>query len=384
MSSNKSRFETYYAKEDSGRVVYEERKNGLEEIQQLLELIDEVKKAPDVSEAIIPALEELNYKIEALRYSDISLPELKQKLKGYSRVPLGDGKFLHLSSFLTSKGEQKVVKSEDEYLSQVKKMRVNTMANLTNLLLFKEEDEHLRAFFDELKEMESNSSYQDIKTRMDHLTMSGIIKHYNQVKFEFLQNWLKPFEEQLGKAVQSMSPKEVQTALGKVENLKKKELEQVGMRLNAEIADQFRPYNREMHELMNGTSSDFWGFPEYRDEFVNLVKKIINRFTFKLENHYLVFQSADQTLAYLVGFPDDTFGSKKKIKGGKVGLVPHLKIFFNSGDGSFKELRKEDMEKPTEYYRTLKTAVVPFLGSLSMIVNAELSQGFKDSFDMWI
>ncbi len=382
--SDKGRFETYYAKEDSGKVAFELRKDCLEDIQKYIDLIDEIKKSEDIGKTAEPALDEVRYQIESLKYTDIPAEEVKKKLNKYSRVPLGDGKFIHLSSFLASTGEQRVVKTEEEYIQQVKKMVDNTKSNLTNLLIFREEDEHLKGFFDELQVIEKSTNYSDVKQRMDHLTMSGIIKHYNEIKLEFLRKWLAPFEEKLGKSISEMSSKEMQEALGQVENLKKKELEQVGIRINAETPDVFRPYNKEKHELMNGDTTEFWGFPEQRDEFVELVKKIINRFSFKLETHYLVFESADKKMAYLVGFPDDAFSQQKKLKDGGVGLTPHLKVLIANKSGEFQELRKDDMEKPSEYYRVLKTAVVPFLASLSMMVDAPLSKEFKDAFDMWL
>ncbi|MBF0277684.1 MAG: hypothetical protein HQM13_07840 [SAR324 cluster bacterium] len=379
-----SRFETYFNKEDSGKVVFEAREDCLEEIDKHLNLIENLKKSEDIAEELLPALGEIHYQIQSLKYSDIPLAEVKKKINQYSRVPLGDGKFMHLSSFLGSTGEQKVVKSEEEYLAQVQKMVENTKANLTNLMIFKEDDEHLKGFAEELDLMDGSHDFKSVKTRMEHLAMSGIIKHYNQVKLEFLRNWLAPFEEQLGKPIAQMSSDEVQKALGKVENLKKQQLEDIGMRMNPELFDDFRPYNRTMHELMNGDNADFWGFPQQRDEFVELIKKIINRFSFKLEKHYLIFQSADKKMAYLVGFPDTAYEGKKELKGSKIGLIPHLKVFFAGKDGNFKELTRDQLEKSSEYYRVLKTAVVPFLASLATIVETPLSQEFKDAFDMWL
>ncbi len=379
-----SRFEPDLDQEDSGKVVFETRKDCLEEIDKYLDLIENIKKSKGFAKKLIPALEEIQYQIESLKYSERSLAEVKKTINQYSRVPLGDGKFLHLSSFLGNTGEQKIVENSEEYLAQVQKMIQNTKANLTNLFIFREDDEDLRGFAEELYLIEGNQDYESIKTHMEHLTTSGIIRHYYQVKLEFLKNWLAPYEEQLGKPVAEMTPDEVQQALAKVEDLKKQELEDIGMRLNPELSDDFRPYNREMHVWMNGENTDFWGFPEQRDEFVELIKKIINRFSFKLENHYLIFQSVDKKMAYLVGFPDPAYKRKKQLKGGKIGLIPHLKVFFVGKDGAFKELTKDHMETASEYYRFLKTAVVPFLASLSMIVETPLSQDFKDAFDMWM
>ena len=67
----------------------------------------------------------------------------------------------------------------------------------------------------------------------------------------------------------------------------------------------------------------------------------------------------------------------------KVGLIPHLKVLFKVEDG-YKELEREHVSSLTEYYRTLKTAVVPFLGTLSATLEIPLSDQLKDAFDMWI
>lgn len=374
---------TYYGKEDTGKVVYEERQDCVDEINKYVELIDKLKVSDEVDDMVKKGLGEIKYKLESLRVSDMPSAEVKKRIRSYTRVPLSNGKFMHLSSFLTSTGSATVVSTEQEYLQQVGKMIKNTLSNLTNLLIANEQDEHLKAFLDDLNELKANTNYAEVKGKMEHLNKSGIIKYYNKVKLQFLQNWLKPFEKQLGKPIQKMDPKEIQEALSKVENLKKQELESIGMRLNNENADQFRPYNAAMHEIMNGKNSDFWGFPEYRDEFINLVKSIINRFSFKLENHYLVFENGEKTMAYLVGFPDDTFEQAKKIKGGKIGLTPHLKVFFKT-DAEYKELTREDVDTTTQYYNTLRTSVVPFLVSISMIVETPLSDGIKDAFNMWV
>ena len=380
--SGKPSIETYYGKEDAGKIVYEERTDLQEAINKYLDLIDDLKKSEEIQAALIPALQEIQYQIESLRYSDSPPEVIKKKLAQYSKVPLGEGKFMHLSAFLTSTGEQKVF-SQKEYLEQVARMIQNTKSNLTNLLLFKESDEHLMALAEELGVLEGNQDYDEVRKHMDHLTMNGIIKHYNQIKLEFLQNWLAPFQSQLAQPIATMTPQEMQEALNKVENLKQQELLEIGMTLKPELSNDFRPYNKTMHPLMNGENLNFWGFPEYRDEFLELIKKVINRFSFKLEHHYLIFQSTDKQWAYLLGFPDMVYEEKRKMRDGRVGFVPHLKVFAVNQEGGYQELAQGDL-KAADYFRTLKTAVVPFLVSISVIVGTPLSEGFKESFDMWL
>lgn len=376
---------TYYEKEDTGQIVFKERQDFIKEITNNLELVENVSKNPDLPQIVKERMAEIKLNLESLKYSELPPAELQKKIKTYTQIPVAKGKWMHLSAFLTSTGNTKVVSSEQQYIQQVQKMIKNTMANLTNLLINHSEDEHLSAFFDELKSLKPETDYQTVKTKMDHLTMSGIIKHYNIIKLNFLQDWLKPYEEYLGKSIQEMSENEVQQALTQVEGLKKKQLEKIGLHITTEKLNQFYPFNKKMHELMNGKSTHFWGYPAIRDEFITLIQQAINRFSFKMENQFLIFETADKSMVYLLGFPEESFEKSKKMKSDqtKVGLIPHLKVLFKVEDG-YKELEREHVSSLTEYYRMLKTAVVPFLGTLSATLEIPLSDQLKDAFDMWI
>ena len=81
--ADKTRFETYYGKEDSGKVTFDERTDGLKEIEKYLNLIEEIKKSDDIDAAIIPSLDEIHFQIESLKYSDIPLAELKKKINKF-------------------------------------------------------------------------------------------------------------------------------------------------------------------------------------------------------------------------------------------------------------------------------------------------------------
>jgi len=146
----------------------------------------------------------------------------------------------------------------------------------------------------------------------------------------------------------------------------------------------YRSFNREIHPVMNGKNKDFWGGAETRDEFVALTTKIINRFSFNLEDRFLIFQTKDGGFSYLVGFADDSFNEAVKLEGGKLALYPHLRVFLHAGSTKLHEIDQKDYPKDTAaYFRALKTAVVPFLTAISVMVEFELSKTLKESFDMW-
>ena len=65
-------------------------------------------------------------------------------------------------------------------------------------------------------------------------------------------------------------------------------------------------------------------------------------------------------------------------------MIPHLKVFFTTDDGEYKEVVKSDMENTSRYYEALRTLVVPFLASLALILDVPLSDSLRDSFDMWL
>ena len=377
-----SSFKTQYSTEDSGKVLYDERTNGIDEIEKLIAIIDQVLANPKITDEITKTVNELKYRVEALRFSDMPLDELHEKIKSYSRIKIGSEKFIPLSSFI-KKGQSVVVSSQDEYLQQIEKMRKNTISNLNNLLIFEEGDPTLESLFNLLNDLENQQEVSLVKEQMAKIKADGMIKHYDQIKFNFLQKWLEPFQAKFKKPVAEMDFQEVQHVLQQVQDLKKRSLAQIGIKLVADNHDSFAAYNCQMHPIMNGEKTDFWGLPEYRDEFIALVKQVINYFSFKLENRYLIFQSEDQTFTYLLGFPDDVLEKQKKMKTGKIGMIPHLKVFFGSGDNNFKELNKADLEKPAEFYRILKTSVVPFLVGVAKIIEFDLSQGFRDAFEMW-
>jgi len=146
----------------------------------------------------------------------------------------------------------------------------------------------------------------------------------------------------------------------------------------------FRVHNRKMHPIMNGKNEEFWGSPEVRSEFIGLLNKLITRFSLNLDDRFLLFKTKDEGFAYLVGFADDAFSQAVEVKEGELGIYPHLKVFLKGRQDQYNEIQPEAYAgNKTAYYQALRTAVVPFLSSISVMLELVLSSQFKEAFDMW-
>ena len=115
-----------------------------------------------------------------------------------------------------------------------------------------------------------------------------------------------------------------------------------------------------------------------------LINKLIARFSFNLQDRFLLFKTADGGFLYLVGFADEAFDNPVQLEGGKLGLFPHMKVFLKRGE-DYQEIQPGNYTVNKQaYFRTLKTAVVPFFTSVAPMLEHTLSQDIKSAFDMWI
>jgi len=173
-------------------------------------------------------------------------------------------------------------------------------------------------------------------------------------------------------------------AARQVESIRSIELKELAKVTLDNNRDAFRIYNREIHPVMNGKSADFWGSQEVRDEFIAIMNKLITRFSFNLEDRFLLFRTDDDGFVYLAGFADEALEHAVELKDGKYGLTPHLKVFLNRG-GTFQEIVAGNYKvNRTAYYRALKTAVVPFFAAIAPLLDMQLSDDLKNAFDMWM
>jgi hypothetical protein len=376
-------FQTVYDQADAGAIAFQNREEVGPQIDALLETLRELQTEFKAETQVVEGLHEIEMKLQALRMSSEPLETIQKKLQSLTEVPFGPDKKLNLAAF-RKKAASGPIANEGEYLAHVKKLVRNTLGNLSQLLINAPDDSILQRFLKELQELQPDGEYRNVKLQMEKFSKSPQLWHYNEKKKDFLLEWLKPFQGDLGKPLDKMTAEELQEALKKVEKLRETKLETMTNLAQEKERGPWRGFNKEMHAVMNGKNKDFWGGAETRDEFIRLMSKIISRFAFNLEDRFLVFRTKDGGFSYLVGFADDAFNDAVALEGGKLALYPHLKAFLHSGETKFHEIEQKDYPGDNSaYFRALKTAVVPFLTSISVMVEFELSKQIKESFDMW-
>jgi len=379
----KSGFQTVYDTAEAGAIAFQSREEVAPQIDALLETLRELQQEYKQDTQIAEALHEIEMKLQALRMSSEPLEAIQEKLRSLTEVPLGPEKKINLAAF-RRKTASAPIANEAEYLAHVKRLVRNTLGNLSQLLINAPDDSILQRFLKELQELQLDGDYKSVKHQMEKFGKSPQLWHYNEKKKDFLLEWLKPFQGDLGKPLDKMTAEELQEALKKVEKLRETKLETMTNLTQEKERGPWREYNKDMHAVMNGKNKDFWGGAETRDEFIRLMTKIISRFAYNLEDRFLVFRTKDGGFSYLIGFADDAFSGAVAMEGGKLALYPHLKAFLHSGDTKFHEIEQKDYAGDSSaYFRALKTAVVPFLTSISVMAEFELSKQIKESFDMW-
>ena len=381
MADKKTAFTTRYESHTAGTVAFD-RSALDEEIVACLEIVRQIRNDYKAHAKVVEGLSGLESKLLALRTSKEPEEAQREQLKALMRVPLSEDKSLHLEAFRRSTGQSRMG-SPAEYLAQVSKMVRNTVNNAALLLLHKPGDAILMRIVEDLGGLKLDD-YAGVRSHMGAFAKSPQLWHYNEKKKNFLVEWLLPFQEALGKPIAQMTEEEFQAALRKVEQLRDQKLEEMThLMVDADRAP-FRPHNRTMNPLINGQDDTFWGGPEARDEFVALISKLITRFSFNLEDRFLIFRTKDGGFCYLVGFSDEAFSKALATKDGKMALYPHLKVFVKHNDDAYAELTLELYSRNNKvYYNALKTAVVPFLRAAAVMVETELSAEIKGAFDMW-
>lgn len=379
----KSGFTTVYEAPEAGTLAFDSRRDFEDEIETHLEVLRELQTEFKDKEDIAESLHEIAAKLAALKVSTEPVEAVQKKLKALTQVPFGEGKNLDLAAFRKKSPHTKIADPE-AYLDHVRKLVRNTTGNLTQLLHVFEDDNILQRFLAELQKLDVNSDYRTVRHAMDKLAKSPQLWHYNEKKKAFLLEWLRPFQEELGKPIDNLSAEELQEALKKVGTLRESKLEMMTNLVQEKNRGPFRKYNREMHAVMNGRNKDFWSGAEVRDEFIALMTKLINWMSFNLEDRFLLFKTKDGGFCYLIGFADESLANAIELEGGKLALYPHLKVFLKGKGDNYGEITQEAYGGDSAaYFRSLKTAVVPFLVSIAVMVEFELSGALKRSFDMW-
>jgi hypothetical protein len=381
-SEKKTGFTTLYEGDAAGTVAFDGPAGVQGAIADYLGLVKQVREDYKDDPAISQGLREIEAKLNTLRFSKEPPDAVLKTLESLVQVPVGANKVLRLDAFrkTSAKGQ---VNDQEEYVERVRRLVRNTLNNVTLLLINWPDDGILQKFMEDLKSVDLNAGPAAIKTRMETVGKGPHLWHYNQKKKAFLVDWLKPFQTDLGEDVESMTEERFAEALRQVEKLREVKLREMTPLVIDRNKEPYAVHNRSMHPVLNGKFKDFWGTVEIRDEFILLLNKLITRFSFNLQDRYLIFKGDDGGFLYLVGFADEALENPVKLENGKLGLFPHLKVFLNRG-GEYQEISPGNYTVNKQaYFRALKTAVVPFLVAIGPMLDHKLSDGLRKAFDVW-
>ncbi|HUJ76884.1 MAG TPA: hypothetical protein VL359_18615 [bacterium] len=380
--ARKSGFTTLYESEDSGLLVFDVTGELDEEIQSCLAALHQLQEDFRSEATIREGLKELEVKLQNLRFSKEPAEEIKKKLEALVQVPIGD-KMLRLDAFRRSSAK-KAVGNEQSYVERVKRLVRNTRVNATLLLVSWPDDAQLQALLKQMDELDLSADYAGVRKAVEALGRSKELQHYNERKKSFLVEWLKPYQGRFNEPIQFMTPDRFMEALRQVESIRGAELKELANLSLEPNREPFKMYNRGMQPIMNGKFKDFWGSLQVRDEFITLMTRLVQRYSFNLEDRFLLFRTADDGFVYMVGFADEVFDHPVLLEGGKLGLYPHLKVFLHRGN-EYQEITPGNYKVNKQaYFRALKTAVVPFFVAIAKILELPLSKELHDAFDMWI
>jgi len=377
-------FKTVYEDALGGAVAFDSVGVATEQIQEYTQVVKQLLEDFKTEADVVEGLHQIERKLQALRISKESPEYINKRLNELITVPIAPGKTIRLDAF-RKKAAQSKFEDPEKYRAHVKKLVRNTKNNINHLLLSYSDDKILERFMGDIQALDLGGEIREVKTKMEAVGKSPQLSHYNDKKKEFLLEWLRPYQEQFGKPVSELTQEEIQAAIKKVDELRDTKLQEMTHLKEENDHSRFRPENRSMHPIINGKNTDFWGGIEVRDEFVRLVNKLLSRFSLNLEDGFLLFKTKDEGFAYLVGFADEAFDNMEEVKGGKLAVVPHIKPFLKGVDGEYMEVSQAAYgDNTASYYRALKTAVVPFLAAMSVMLEEVLSKSIKDAFDMWV
>jgi hypothetical protein len=372
---------TVYEAQDAGVLVFEAATGIAGEVASCLQLVKQLQTDFKDDAAIVSGLKQLETQLHSLRFSKESDDVIRSKLDALMQVPVAGQKTIRLDAF--RRKASKPVESADDYKARVVRLVRNTRNNILLLLASSPGDNNLTELMNELIAIKLDASPEELKAKMEILAKNPKLLHYNTKKRAFLVEWLKPFQAKLGDKIEEMTEERLMEAARQVESIRSMELKALAKVTLDPNRDPFRPYNRTIHPVMNGKSADFWGTQEVRDEFIAIMNRMLTRFSFNLEDRFLLFRTEDDGFLYLAGFADEAVERAIELKDGKYGMTPHLKVFLNRG-GQFQEIVAGNYQVNKQaYYRALKTAVVPFFASMAPLLDIQLTDALKSSFDMW-
>ncbi|MBF0278915.1 MAG: MmcQ/YjbR family DNA-binding protein [SAR324 cluster bacterium] len=342
--------------------------NGLEE------MIEAYKDNPD----IINGLHEVKVKANTLLISHTPEDEIIQGIRQMTTISGPDGKKINIANFGKGKSEQ--IQDVDVFKEKTLRKLNQTITNTISLLQWKE-NEGLAQFVNQLKALDQTVSGEELDKSVRNVLQSGGFNLYRTAKDEYIKEWLRPFQDLLGKPIESLTQADMQDAMKHMKIVMNQRLNEGNLVVHPN-PDQLKEFNVKNHDMVHGDSQVFWLSNPLMDEFVNFTQAVLARFTFMLDKQYLIFRFKSEPYLYLIGFSNEAFLKAEKGEDSSLTISPHIKAIIQGKDKAYRELNQTNFPSVGMYIDVLKDTIKPFLTGLAEKIEFEFSPEFKKHFKM--
>lgn len=330
------------------------------------------------NEEIVSGLNELKVKANALLISHVPEEDIISGIRKMTTITGPDGKKMNISSFGQSKSEQ--LEDANVFKERTLKRLNQTVQNTIALLQWKSNDK-LTEFANQLKALDQNISGVELDKQVRAVVKSGGYAIYQSVKEDYIKEWLKPFQAELGKSIESLTPIELQDAMKHMKIVMKQRLNEGNMVIYPD-ADKLKEFNIHDHDMINGNNEIFWLNNPLIDEFIVFTQAVLSRFTFMLDKQFLVFRFKNEPYLYLIGFSNESLLTAEQDENSSLVISPHAKAIIQGKDKTFRELNKTNFPSVGMYIDVLKDTMKPFFTALSEKIEFDFSNDFKKHFKM--
>lgn len=371
--------QTLYESREKKGIAIAFNKEAAQEIEAYLTALEEMTNAYKDNVEILKRLNEIKAKANGFLISRMDENEIISNIRKLTTLTGPSGEKLNIKSFHQARSQQ--IKDANVYKQKTLKRIEQTITNGVTLSQFESGNTELKAFVNSLRNIDQSLSGANLDREMKKLIQSDGFKTYQKVKDNYIREWLRPLEEELGKPVEQLSQEEMQEAIKRMKIVMNQRLNEGNLTVHPK-SEAFREFNQEDHDMMNGHAKEFWLNDLLIDEFIEFTQAVLNRFTFMLDKQFLVFQFKSEPYLYLIGFSYYALSKANTGNDGNLLITPHIKAIIQSKDQSYRELSKGGFQSVGLYIDVLKETVKPFLQSLAKKINFEFSKEFKQHFRM--
>ncbi len=371
--------QTLYESREKKGIKLEFNAEAANEIETYLTTLEEMTEAYKDNSDIIRGLNDLKAKAKACLISHLDEKEIIESIRKLTSIEGPGGKKIDIKSFHEAKSQQ--IADVDVFKQRTIKRINQTIKNGISLLQWDANNKDLEGFLKDMKQIDLNLSGQDLDKKVKELIKSGGFDIYQKVKERFIKEWLLPFQEELGKPIESLSQDEMQEAMKRMKIVMSQRMKEGDLIIHPE-SDKFKEFNQSDHDMVNGNDKTFWLNDPLVDEFIAMTQAVLTRFTFLLDKQFLVFQFKSEPYLYLIGFSSEAFSSAEQSKDGTLLIAPHVKAIIQGKDGSYRELNKSKFDSVGLYTDVLKDTLKPFFKALSEKIQFDLSKDFQRHFRM--